>query len=98
MRAAEKLTVHMPTDGLKDVQRIDAMWQDCRARYASRGPWLFGSYSVADAMYAPVVLRFNTYGANVSSPAHAYIEQTLADAALGEWLAAAQRELVAASK
>jgi glutathione S-transferase len=97
MRAAERLKADLPDAGVADVARIDALWQDCRARYAAGGPWLFGAYSAADAMYAPVVLRFATYGANVSSSARAYIEQTLADGVLREWLTGAERELAAAS-
>src|SRR5262249_10832847 len=38
-----------------DIERVDEIWNDCRARYGARGPWLFGEYSIADAMYAPVV-------------------------------------------
>ena len=49
-----------------DIERIDEIWNDCRARFGAAGPWLFGEYSIADAMYAPVVLRFNTYGAGAS--------------------------------
>ena len=97
MRAAETLSAALSATGLKDVARIDALWQDCRARYGVQGPWLFGAYSTADAMYAPVVLRFNTYGAHVSSAARAYMEQTLADAALREWLVAAEREVAITS-
>lgn len=76
-----------------DIQRIDRLWNDCRARLTSdAGPWLFGEYSVADAMFAPVVLRFNTYGASVSQSSRAYLATVLADAALREWLQAAEQE------
>ena len=47
-----------------DVARIDELWNECRRQYGAQGPWLFGEYSIADAMYAPVVLRFNHYGAD----------------------------------
>ena len=45
-----------------EIARIEALWNDCRKRFGAAGPWLFGEYSVADAMYAPVVLRLRTYG------------------------------------
>ncbi|HEY6642362.1 MAG TPA: glutathione S-transferase family protein [Povalibacter sp.] len=94
MQAASILpNVALPPAGLKDVARIDELWQDCRRRYAARGPWLFGDYSAADAMYAPVVLRFHTYGATLSDAATAYVTQVLGDAALGEWIAGARDEL-----
>jgi glutathione S-transferase len=75
-----------------DVERIDEIWNDCRGRFGSAGPWLFGEYSVADAMYAPVVLRFNTYGARVSQTARWYMASVLEDGALQEWLQAAKLE------
>lgn len=94
MKAAEqdKAKALTPT-AANDVKRIEQIWLQCREQYGSRGPWLFGEYSSADAMYAPVALRFNTYGTGLSAVTDAYIKQTLADAHLREWLAEAAREL-----
>jgi len=75
-----------------DIGRVDEIWNDCRARFGAAGPWLFGEYSIADAMYAPVVLRFNTYGASISPTARWYMASVLEDAALQEWLQAAKQE------
>jgi glutathione S-transferase len=75
-----------------DVERIDEIWNDCRGRFGNGGPWLFGEYSVADAMYAPVVLRFNTYGAGISQTARWYMASVLEDPPLQEWLQAAKQE------
>jgi glutathione S-transferase len=75
-----------------DIERIDEIWNDCRRRHGAGGPWLFGEYSVADAMYAPVVLRFNTYGAPVSEAARWYMASALEDPPLQEWVSAAQHE------
>jgi len=75
-----------------EIARIDAMWAECRTRFGSRGPWLFGDYCVADAMYAPVVLRFRTYGAQLGKSSAAYVATALADAHLQAWLAAAAAE------
>jgi glutathione S-transferase len=75
-----------------DVERIEEIWNDCRVRFGGDGPWLFSEYSVADAMYAPVVLRFNTYGAHISQTARWYMASVLEDAALQEWLQAAKQE------
>lgn len=75
------------------IQRIDAMWSDCRRRHANAGPWLFGTYSGADAMYAPVALRFNTYGtAGLGAAAQAYVATTVADPFLQPWIEAATTE------
>jgi glutathione S-transferase len=75
-----------------DIERIDEIWNDCRGRFGAGGAWLFGEYSVADAMYAPVVLRFNTYGARISQTARWYMASVLEDAALQEWLQLAKHE------
>jgi glutathione S-transferase len=75
-----------------DIERIDELWNDCRGRFGGGGPWLFGEYSVADAMYAPVVLRFNTYAARISQTARWYMATVLEDAPLQEWLQAAKQE------
>jgi len=75
-----------------DVERIAQIWNDCRGRFGGGRPWLFGEYTVADAMYAPVVLRFNTYGARISQTARWYMASVLEDGALQEWLQAAKLE------
>ena len=76
-----------------DVKRVDELWTDCRRRFgAGKGPWLFGEFSVADAMYAPVVLRFNTYGAQVSPTAREYMSTALEDRYVKEWVSAAEKE------
>ena len=48
-----------------DLSRIESIWSECRERCAQDGPWLFGRFSIADAMYAPVALRCRTYGAHL---------------------------------
>ncbi len=75
-----------------DIDRVDEIWNDCRRRFGAGGPWLFGEYSIADAMYAPVVLRFKTYGAQVSETARWYLATALEDSALQSWVQAAQSE------
>jgi glutathione S-transferase len=75
-----------------DIARIDALWSDCRQRFGSNGPWLCGDYSLADAMYAPVALRFRSYGATLSAAAGSYLDTVLQDAPLQQWLADAALE------
>jgi glutathione S-transferase len=78
------------TDALEsDIARIDAIWDDCRRRHAAHGPWLFGEYSVADAMFAPVALRFRSYGLPAGAHASTYLATVLQDPLLREWLEAA---------
>jgi glutathione S-transferase len=82
------------TPGIQaNVDRVEAIWSDCRRRFGARGgPWLFGEYSVADAMYAPVVLRFNTYGERFSDDTRAYLATVIADPAMQEWMSAGEKE------
>jgi len=77
---------------LASARRIDQLWEDCRGHFGRGGPWLFGEYSIADAMYAPVVLRFNTYDADLSAPSRDYSNTVLADPPLVDWLRAAESE------
>lgn len=87
----------MPTRGrtpeaLADIDRIVAIWNDCRARHGSGGPFLFGAFSIADAMYAPIALRFETYAVQTKGAAGDYAQTLLALPALQEWVAAAHAE------
>jgi glutathione S-transferase len=75
-----------------EIARVEKLWNDCRSRFGEGGPWLFGEYSVADAMYAPVVLRLRTYGAVVRESSAAYMATVLADPHMRDWLAAAAAE------
>ena len=77
---------------LADARRIEAIWTDCRTRFGADGPFLFGSFGAADAMYAPVVSRFHTYAVEVSAPARAYMAAVMALPAWLEWRAAALQE------
>jgi glutathione S-transferase len=89
-RPVKKLA--LSDDTAANVARIDAMWTDCRARFGAGGPFLFGRFSATDAMYAPVVSRFHTYGIEVSPPAAAYMQAMMALPPWQEWYAAALRE------
>jgi glutathione S-transferase len=75
-----------------DIARVTAIWRDCRTRSGGRGPFLFGAFSIADAMYAPVATRFRTYGVELDPTCQAYADAILALPAFLEWQAAAQRE------
>jgi glutathione S-transferase len=75
-----------------DVARIDAIWTECRSKYGAGGPFLFGSFGAADAMFAPVVWRFHTYAVEVSSTALSYMRAMMALPSWNEWRDAARRE------
>ncbi len=84
--------VLLPDELAADIDRIFEIWSDCHKKYQSGGDWLFGDFSVADAMYAPVVLRFRTYGIDLPQSANTYPNCLLQSDALQEWLAAAESE------
>jgi len=84
-----------------DIARVFAIWRDCRARFgATSGPFLFGAFSIADAMYAPVVLRFASYGVAIEPDLQPWVDALLALPAMQEWLrdGAAESEIVAATE
>jgi glutathione S-transferase len=73
-------------ESLADVKRIVEIWSECR------GPFLFGAFCGADAMYAPVVLRFRTYEVELPAACRAYADAVLALPALQDWIRDAGRE------
>ena len=75
-----------------NVQRIELIWTDCRTRFGAGGPFLFGAFGAADAMYAPVVSRFHTYAVALGPAARAYMAAIMNLPAWKEWLAAARDE------
>lgn len=81
-----------PEEVAADVRRIDALWTDCRLRFGRGGDFLFGAFGAADAMYAPVVSRLNSYGLEVGGVARAYMDAVMALPAWAEWRDAALRE------
>jgi glutathione S-transferase len=73
----------------RDVARVQELWRSC---LAAGGPFLFGDFSIADAMYAPVVLRFATYGVPVGGTARAYAERVSSLPAIQRWLRESEQE------
>jgi glutathione S-transferase len=75
-----------------DIARIDEIWSGCRNGYGAGGGWLFGDFSIADAMFAPVFFRFQSYGAALSGASQTYLTFALNDPAVHEWQDAALKE------
>lgn len=70
-----------------DVARIQEIWRECREMHAAKGPFLFGAFSIADAMYAPVVTRFMTYGVQSDAICQTYMDAVADLPAMREWRA-----------
>ena len=85
----------IPEEAQPDIVRIQAIWQDCRTRFGAGGDYLFGRWSIADAMFAPVATRFHTYGVKLDPVSQAYVEATLALPAMREWIEDARQEQAA---
>lgn len=85
--------VSLPDDLTAEIDRIIAIWSTCHKNYSGENRWLFDRFSVADAMFAPVVLRFRTYGINLPESALFYPRRLLQSEAMQEWLAAAETEV-----
>jgi len=82
----------MSPDVAKDIDRIAAIWTLCRERFGQGGALLFGAFTAADAFYAPVATRFETYGVRLPDVARRYVDAVLALPAVQEWSAAARSE------
>lgn len=82
----------------QEIDRITTIWRECRQKFGGDGDMLFGKFTIADAMYAPVVLRFVTYGVEVDRVCQDYMEAVLELTAMQEWLKAAETEEEVLSK
>jgi glutathione S-transferase len=83
-------SVMLSDAALRDVARVQAIWDQCLA--CDSGPWLFADFSIVDAFYAPVALRFATYKTALTPLSAGYKERILADPAVQEWCRAAKSE------
>ena len=105
LRTECSMNIHRPVrakalsaDAKSNVARVDEIWTDCRERHGGGGPFLFGRFSAADAMFAPVVHRLRTYAVEISASARDYMATMTAFAPFGEWTAAALTETIIIAK
>lgn len=77
--------IDLPEAARQDISRLQAIWHDTRAEFGQGGPFLFGAFSIADAFFAPVVSRFNTYGIAAAGPVREYMDAVLALPAMQDW-------------
>jgi glutathione S-transferase len=90
--------VTLSADAQANVARVQEIWTECRDRHGKSGPYLFGAFTAADAMYAPVVHRFRTYAIKVSPQAQAYMDTMMAQPAFAEWTRAGLAETLVIEK
>jgi glutathione S-transferase len=87
---ATRMNLPMSGDALANAKRVDEIWADCLKRYG--GPFLFGHFTIADAMFAPIIYRFLTYGYEPSVESQAYMKFMRLRPSLQEWEKAAYAE------
>jgi glutathione S-transferase len=84
--------VHRSPEVEQDIARIKALWSDCRRRFGASGPFLFGRFSIADAMFAPVATRFRTYNVPLDDVSGAYVDEIYKLPAMHQWIDEAKKE------
>jgi glutathione S-transferase len=90
--------IELSADARANVDRIQEIWTECRERYGKSGPFLFGAFGAADAMFAPVVHRFRTYAIAVTPIVQRYMETMMALPAFQEWTNAGLAETLVIEK
>ncbi len=92
LRRRLERTPAWPEDTKRDLTRLFELWEGLRRRFAGDGPWLLGSRSIADAMFAPVTTRLRTYKVDAPATSLAYCETMFADTDFKDWERAALAE------
>ena len=90
--------IPLSAEAKANIARIEQIWIECRERYGKLGPFLFGEFGGADAMFAPVVHRFRTYAIDVAPPARAYMDTMMSAPAFQEWTRAGLAETLVIDK
>ena len=84
--------IQLSESAQREVKRIEELWEKCQQNYGSHGKWLFGDFSIADAMFVPIALRFSGYNIPTNQNATNYIKQILQHPAIIEWIDAGKQE------
>ena len=77
--------IELSAEARANIARVQEIWAECRERHQRSGPFLFGAFSAADAMFAPVVHRFRTYAIEATKETQAYMDAMMALPAFAEW-------------
>lgn len=93
MNVRRRVTGHVRPEADADIARVATLWRMARERFGNGGPFLFGTFTAADAMYAPVASRFRTYGIGENDPVvAAYVDAVMSLPAMAAWIAGAHAE------
>lgn len=92
LKRSAPLATPMPADAAADIADLEALWAVFRARFADQGPWLCGSWSIADAFFTPAATRLRSYCVGISEVSSSYVDALLSRPDYLEWHAAALAE------
>lgn len=84
--------IELSANAEREIDRIKYLWRKCRNEYGNKGEWLFSEYSIADAMFAPIALRFDGYGVPLSGIEGDYVKSVLKHPGIVEWIEAGKLE------
>lgn len=90
--------IELSAEARANIARVEEVWRECRERHGQSGPFLFGAFGAADAMFAPVVHRLRTYAVAVTKETQAYMDTMMALPAFAEWTKAGLAETIVIEK
>jgi glutathione S-transferase len=84
--------IKLSNEAAREVDRISWIWRKCRNEYGNTGEWLFGEFTIADAMFAPIALRFHGYSIPLSGVEESYVKSVLNHPGIIDWIEAGKLE------
>jgi len=92
----KSLSIKLSSAAMADIERVKLLWCQCRTQFGQEGEWLFGRYFIADAMFAPIALRFDGYNIPLGDIENAYVQSVLGQSSIQEWIASgvAEKEVI----
>jgi glutathione S-transferase len=85
MNCKTDLKLPLTSAGHSEVDRVEALWTELREEFSSYGPWLLGEFSILDAMFAPMVIRFSSYQVDMNEHCERYMDHLLSDPYIEQW-------------
>ena len=84
--------IKLSQNAKREIERIKSLWRKCKTEFGQEGEWLFGQYSIADAMFAPIALRFDGYNIPLDGVEEAYVNSVLLQPCIIDWIEAGKLE------
>jgi len=78
--------INLSSEAKREIERIKMLWRQCRTQFGEEGEWLFGKYSIADAMFSPIALRLEGYSISLGEIEETYVQCVLKQPSIAEWI------------